>query len=71
VNKNNGLPSVPAPFPGSVVDKLPSLERLNIAHVRALMRALERDAETLEIVPTALREAYRILCEADLDAKGF
>lgn len=68
-NGSTGSESVPQSQRAS--ESMPSLERLTRAHVLALMDACHRDAEWNVNPSTELREAFRILCEADLDARGW
>lgn len=69
--KNDSTGSVSVPQSQRASESMPSLERLTQAHVHALMAALDRDAVTNKQPTTELREAFRILCDADLDARGW
>lgn len=63
--------SVSASQGESVSVSMPSLERLTVAHVLALMAVVDEHAKTHPTPTPALREALRILSEAHLDSLGW
>lgn len=69
--KNDSTGSESVPQSESVSVSMPSLERLTVAHVLALMAVVDEHAKTHPTPTPALREAFRILSEAHLDSLGW
>lgn len=69
--ENGSKGSESASQPEAVSHPMPSLERLTRAHVLALMAVVDEHAKTHPTPTRALREAFGILCEAQLDSLGW